>query len=148
MSNANEPTSAAEQQAIACSSGRFVCRSVEAEFCWSYHDERGRLLVRGPSHAELWQAHRLLLAAIQDEAASGSMFAPDEDEEAGMKTDQSHESEDDIGRSVQRKPIRCQTESHSRSATEGVPYSRSRSATEGVPYSRSRSATEGVPYSA
>ena len=123
MSNANELAPAAERMAIACSSGRFVCRLVEAEFCWSYFDERGRLLVRGPSHAELWQAHRLLLAAIQDEAASGSMFAPDEEEEAGVKTDESDEPEDNVGRSVPRKPIRCQTESQSRNATEGVPYS-------------------------
>ncbi len=123
MSNPNERMPAAEQRAIACSSGRFVCRSVDAEFCWSYHDERGRLLVRGPSHAELWQAHRLLLAAIQDEAASGSMFAPDEEEDAGVKTDERNEPEDNARRNVQRKPIRHQTECHSRSATDGVPYS-------------------------
>lgn len=55
------------------SSERFVCRFADEAYFWTYHDERGRLLVRGPSHAEQWEAHRRLLAAIQDEATAGAL---------------------------------------------------------------------------
>ncbi len=56
------------------SSERFICRFADGAFHWTYHDERGRLLVSGSPHAEQWEAHRRLLAAIQDEATSGALL--------------------------------------------------------------------------
>jgi hypothetical protein len=56
------------------SSEQFICRFANGEFHWTYHDERGRLLVSGPPHAEQWEAHRRLLAAIQDETTSGALL--------------------------------------------------------------------------
>jgi hypothetical protein len=49
---------------------------------WTYHDEQGRLLVRGPEHDNRWLAHRGLLEAIADHYASGEGGDEEEDESA------------------------------------------------------------------
>lgn len=76
------------------SSERFICRLAGGEFFWSYYDERGRLLVNGPPHAEQWEAHRLLLAAIQHEATSGSLLLAAEElqEELQEETDDARQN--------------------------------------------------------
>lgn len=55
---------------------RMVChvrRGRKAVYYWTHHDERGRLLLTGPEHKDRWEAHRLFLAAIADQIASGKV---------------------------------------------------------------------------
>ena len=53
---------------------------------WTYHDEQGRLLVRGPEDADRWTAHRGLLDTIADYCTPGEAVEEEEEEPVAIET--------------------------------------------------------------
>lgn len=64
---------------------RMVCRFRAGKWRWTWHDERGRMLVEGPEHKSKWQAHRMLLEAIRDACSDGELSHIDGDVEFAIR---------------------------------------------------------------